>query len=98
MQALIDFDGWRKWKDFAKDSDKGRDTSKMSTSMATIAPNKKPASAKSTAPTLAASAPDANGPSTDKDDKKSKRKSIVQAPPTLPEDESETPTPDADDT
>ncbi|KAF2631574.1 CheY-like protein, partial [Macroventuria anomochaeta] len=25
MQALIDFDGWRKWKDFAKDSDSAKD-------------------------------------------------------------------------
>ncbi|XPS97531.1 Two-component response regulator SSK1p [Ascochyta lentis] len=101
MQALIDFDGWRKWKDFAKDSDStnNKDTSKMSTSMATIAPTKKSTSTKPTAPTLAASAPDTNGSSsTEKEDKRNKRKSIVQAPPTLPEDESETPTPDADDT
>ncbi|KAJ4329704.1 Two-component response regulator SSK1p, partial [Ascochyta clinopodiicola] len=99
MQALIDFDGWRKWKDFAKDSDStnNKDTSKMSTSMATIAPSKK--SVKPTAPTMAANTPDTNGSSsTEKEDKKGKRKSLVQAPPTLPEDESETPTPDADDT
>jgi osomolarity two-component system response regulator SSK1 len=99
MQALIDFDGWRKWKDFSKDSDsaKDKDTSKLSTSMASIAPTKKSTSVSPTAPTLAANTPDTNGSSSkEKEDKKAKRKSLVQAPPTLPEDESETPTPDAD--
>jgi osomolarity two-component system, response regulator SSK1 len=28
MQALIDFDGWRKWKDFAAQSDSSKDESK----------------------------------------------------------------------
>jgi len=100
MQALIDFDGWRKWKDFAKDSDsaKDKDANKMSTSMASIAPAKKSTTAKPTAPQLAATTiPETNGSSAqEKDDKKAKRKSIVQAPPSVPEDESETPTPDAD--
>jgi osomolarity two-component system response regulator SSK1 len=41
MQALIDFDGWRKWKDFATDSDNTKNTSKLSTSMASIAPSAK---------------------------------------------------------
>lgn len=27
MQALIDFDGWRKWKDFAAQSDSSKDKS-----------------------------------------------------------------------
>jgi osomolarity two-component system response regulator SSK1 len=99
MQALIDFDGWRKWKDFAKDSKgKEKDTSKMSTSMASIA-SRKPSTSKATVPTLAANAPETNGSSSaEKEDKKAKRKSLVQAPPTLPEDESEPPTPEADDT
>lgn len=26
MQALIDFDGWRKWKDFSHDKDDGEST------------------------------------------------------------------------
>lgn len=92
MQALIDFDGWRKWKDFAKDSDsaKDKDTNKMSTSMASIAPARKSAAAKPVAPQIAATAPDANGDA----DKKGKRKSLVHAPPVVPEDESETPTPE----
>jgi osomolarity two-component system response regulator SSK1 len=99
MQALIDFDGWRKWKDFAKDSDsaKDKDTNKMSTSMASIAPARKSTSAKPTAPQLAANTPDTNGSSSASQeiaDKKAKRKSLVQAPPSVPEDESETPTPD----
>ncbi|KAF3010688.1 ssk1 response regulator receiver [Curvularia kusanoi] len=101
MQALIDFDGWRKWKDFSKDSDsaKDKDANKMSTSMASIAPAKKSTSAKSSAPALAANTPDTNGSSTasssqEKDEKKAKRRSIVQAPPSVPEDESETPTPE----
>lgn len=72
MQALIDYDGWRKWKDFATDSDNTKNTSKLSTSMASIAPS-----------------------SAKPDDKKAKRKSItVLPPPSLPEDESEAPTPD----
>ena len=103
MQALIDFDGWRKWKDFAKDSDsaKDKDTNKMSTSMASIASAKKSTSVKPTAPQLAANTPETNGSSSvsssqDKEDKKAKRKSLVQAPPVVPEDESETPTPDAE--
>ncbi|KAJ4992169.1 response regulator receiver domain-containing protein, partial [Stagonosporopsis vannaccii] len=103
MQALIDFDGWRKWKDFAKDSDsaKDKDVNKMSTSMASIAPAKKSTNAKPTAPQLAPTVPDTNGSSSgssaqEKEDKKAKRKSLVQAPPSVPEDESETPTPDAD--
>lgn len=103
MQALIDFDGWRKWKDFAKDSDsaKDKDANKMSTSMASIAPANKSSTAKPTAPQLAANTSDTNGAapgssSQDKEDKKAKRKSIVQAPTTVPEDESETPTPDAE--
>ena len=28
MQALIDFDGWRKWKDFSHDNDEGESTKK----------------------------------------------------------------------
>jgi osomolarity two-component system response regulator SSK1 len=98
MQALIDFDGWRKWKDFSKDSDSAKDNSanKMSTSMASIAPTKKSTSVKPTAPVLAASTPDTNGSSAsqEKDDKKAKRRSIVQAPASVPEEESEGPTPD----
>lgn len=98
MQALIDFDGWRKWKDFAKDSDSAKDkeTNKMSTSMASIAPTRKSASAKPTAPQLAANTPETNGSAQDNADKKAKRKSLVQAPPAVLEDESETPTPDAE--
>lgn len=102
MQALIDFDGWRKWKDFAKDSDsaKDKDTNKMSTSMANIAPTKRSTSAKPIAPQLAANTPETNGTSSgsaqENADKKAKRKSLVQAPPAVPEDESETPTPDAE--
>ena len=97
MQALIDFDGWRKWKDFAKDSDsaKDKDTNKMSTSMASIAPTKRSTTTKPTAPQLAAVTPETNGSSSqEKEDKKAKRKSLVQAPPTVPEDESDTQTPD----
>lgn len=100
MQALIDFDGWRKWKDFSKDSDSAKDNNvnKMSTSMASIAPAKKSTSAKTTAPALAASTPETNGTSgpssQEKDDKKAKRRSILQAPASVPEEESEGPTPD----
>lgn len=42
MQALIDFDGWRKWKDFAAQSDTSKSTSKLSSSFSSTAPKSKP--------------------------------------------------------
>jgi osomolarity two-component system response regulator SSK1 len=97
MQALIDFDGWRKWKDFAEKSETMDSKSKMSASFSSIAPPKK----KDTNPTLAANPPDGSGMSIngikkeEEKEKKSKRKSVgVIPPPTLMED-SETGTPDA---
>jgi osomolarity two-component system response regulator SSK1 len=41
MQALIDFDGWRKWKDFAGQSDNSKSTSKLTSSFS-ITTSKKP--------------------------------------------------------
>lgn len=90
MQALIDFDGWRKWKDFAAASDTTNGTAKISTSYRTIAGNSKassnlsPTSANAsngkTSPTMA------NGITSD--EKKSKRKSLgIIPPPSLPEEE-----------
>ncbi|KAF2867397.1 hypothetical protein BDV95DRAFT_610797 [Massariosphaeria phaeospora] len=59
MQALIDFDGWRKWKDFATKNDASSDTaSKLSTSYSSIAPRSGKAGS-GHSPTLTASA--ANG-------------------------------------
>lgn len=95
MQALIDFDGWRKWKDFSSASD---------------APNEKFApKSKPLPPTLSATSPSSvvppspliNGttkPSQD-EQKKNKRRSmsgIKMHPPPLPEEES-TASPDAED-
>ena len=59
---------------------------------------RKSTSAKPTAPQLAANTPETNGSSGSQEvaDKKAKRKSLVQAPPSVPEDESETPTPNAE--
>lgn len=42
MQALIDFDGWRKWKDFAAQSDTSKSASKLSSSFSNTAPKSKP--------------------------------------------------------
>jgi len=87
MQALIDFDGWRKWKDFADKSENNDTTSKLSGSYASIAPNKKPITPN---PILSAAPPDTNGMSKDTDaERKSKRKSLVPHP--VLQEEAETP-------
>ncbi|KAF1943680.1 hypothetical protein EJ02DRAFT_433048 [Clathrospora elynae] len=91
MQALIDFDGWRKWKDFADKSENNDSTSKLSVSYSSIAPNKK----SSTGPTLAANPPDANGVGEDRE-RKNKRKSLAVVPPPVLPEEGETPPAEAD--
>jgi osomolarity two-component system response regulator SSK1 len=95
MQALIDFDGWRKWKDFANASDPMDGKSKMSASFSAIAPPKKK---EPTAPTLAANPPDGpgmsvNGIKNHEPDKKGKRKSlgVIPQPVLMEENEVETP-------
>lgn len=97
MQALIDFDGWRKWKDFATDSDTTSGTSKLSTSYASIAPRK---GKKPPSPTLAANPPSNGEASTTKpkdDEKKNKRRSVgVVPPPSLPEEDAALSTPDVE--
>lgn len=95
MQALIDFDGWRRWKDFTDASDTTDGTSKLSTSYASVAPRKG----------KAAASPTSNGPngaangtavkSKDDTDKKSKRRSMGMKPPVL-EVDSAASTPDVD--
>lgn len=87
MQALIDFDGWRKWKDFAEKTDDTESTSKLSVSYQSIAP-KKGAASESSATTKAARKEEEN-------ERKSKRKSLSVLPPILPE-ETETPPPELD--
>ncbi|KAF1840079.1 uncharacterized protein K460DRAFT_359809 [Cucurbitaria berberidis CBS 394.84] len=94
MQALIDFDGWRRWKDFADKSENNDSTSKLSVSYHSMAPSKK------ASPTLAAIPSDSvNGVKKDDEakdkererERKSKRRSLgVIPPPALPE-EAETP-------
>ena len=80
MQALIDFDGWRKWKDFADKSENNDTTSKLSGSYASIAPNKKSPS------------PETNGAKKDAEtDRKNKRKSLGVVPPPMLREETETP-------
>ena len=96
MQALIDFDGWRRWKDFADKSETMDSKSKMSASFSSIAPQKK----KELAPALAANAPDGSVNGVKKDDdkeKKGKRKSVGMGvvPPAVME-ENESGTPDAE--
>lgn len=105
MQALIDFDGWRRWKDFTN-SDTTDGTSKLSTSYASVAPRRGKAAVNSS-PTIAANLPNgqagpagANGTSAkskDEPERKAKRKSMgVIPPPVLPEEESAASTPDVD--
>ncbi|KAL5405142.1 hypothetical protein PMIN03_008665 [Paraphaeosphaeria minitans] len=100
MQALIDFDGWRRWKDFTNASDTTNSTSNLSTSYSSVAPRRGKAAA---SPTL--SAPNGAGPSSangtatkskDDTDKKSKRRSMGVIPPALPEVDSAASTPDVD--
>jgi osomolarity two-component system response regulator SSK1 len=103
MQALIDFDGWRRWKDFAAQSDTTEGTSKLSTSYSAIAPKGRTNSALS--PTSANHGPNGrigsaatNGvspPKAREDEKKNKRRSTGMIPPPLPEEESGNSTPDA---
>lgn len=105
MQALIDFDGWRKWKDFAAQSDTTDGTSKLSSSYSSIAPRSKANNALS--PTAAANMPNgktgptaANGITSiakpKDEEKKNKRRSLgVVPPPALPE-ETESSTPPAE--
>lgn len=90
MQALIDFDGWRKWKDFAADSDSTSKTSKLA-----IPPRKVKNNAKTS---QAANQTNGEGPSTANgvvtkpkdEEKKSKRRSMgIVPPPALPEEESQ---------
>lgn len=99
MQALIDFDGWRKWKDFADKSENNDSTSKLSVSYASIAPSKK---STNLSPTLAASQPETNGVKKDEDakererERKSKRKSLSVVPQPILTEETETPPPEAE--
>ncbi|OAG03209.1 uncharacterized protein CC84DRAFT_1151632 [Paraphaeosphaeria sporulosa] len=100
MQALIDFDGWRRWKDFTNASDTTNSTSNLSTSYSSVAPRRGKAAASPTS-----SAPNGAGPSSangtatkskDDVDKKSKRRSMGVIPPALPEVDSAASTPDVD--
>jgi osomolarity two-component system response regulator SSK1 len=94
MQALIDFDGWRQWKDFADKSENNDSTSKLSGGYSSIAPNKKTSS--SLSPTTASNLSEVNGVKKDADaERKSKRKSIGVVPPPVQE-ESETPPAEVD--
>lgn len=49
MQALIDFDGWRKWKDFAAPSDSSKANSAVSKTVAAANKKKKELAAKEAA-------------------------------------------------
>lgn len=92
MQALIDFDGWRKWKDFA-DSDTMDSKAKMSASFSSIAPKKKDASTLS----AANASEGVNGVKKEEEkEKKNKRKSVGVIPPPVLMEESEAGTPDAE--
>lgn len=93
MQALIDFDGWRKWKDFADKSEPMDSKNKMSASFISVAPKKKDISI---SPILAANTPEPGGSTVngitpvnkeENKEKKNKRKSLgVVHPPVLTEE------------
>ncbi|KAF2646309.1 hypothetical protein P280DRAFT_464555 [Massarina eburnea CBS 473.64] len=88
MQALIDFDGWRKWKDFAADSDTTAKTSKL----AIPSRRSKNNARASPAPTSGENPSTANGvaPKPKDDDKKNKRRSMgIVPPPMLPEEDTQ---------
>lgn len=98
MQALIDFDGWRKWKDFASDSDTTAGTSKLSTSYSSIAPRKAKGSAPAANSVNGHAGPSTNGATVrpKDEDRKSKRRSVgLVPPPMLPEEDSQASNPDA---
>ncbi|KAF2202336.1 hypothetical protein GQ43DRAFT_369364 [Delitschia confertaspora ATCC 74209] len=104
MQALIDFDGWRKWKDFAAQSDTTESTSKLSSSFSSTAPRSKAkANASPTSATNPGNTGTANGvggnPKTSRERMESRRRSIGLSgpPPVLEEQESATPPPESDD-
>ncbi|KAH9881147.1 hypothetical protein J1614_001642 [Plenodomus biglobosus] len=81
MQALIDFDGWRKWKDFADKSDNNDSTSKLNVSYHSIAPSKKAG----LSPTVASHV-EVNGDKDKDKERKNKRKSLSVLPPVLVEE------------
>jgi osomolarity two-component system, response regulator SSK1 len=100
MQALIDFDGWRKWKDFASQSDTTDAAAKLSSSYSSIAPKSK--SNTGLSPTVAANISEgrnssaANGsvstPKPKDEERKNKRRSMgMIPPPPLPEEDGPTP-------
>jgi osomolarity two-component system response regulator SSK1 len=95
MQALIDFDGWRKWKDFADKSENNDTTSKLSVSYSSVAPNKK--SSSNPSPTLAPNSQEANGVKKEGEtERKNKRKSLGVVHPPVLQEESETPPAEVD--
>jgi len=84
MQALIDFDGWRKWKDFAAASETTEGTTKLSTSYRSIAPRSKTNS--NISPTAVSNSTNGKTGSTiangiTSEEKKNKRKSLGIVPP-----------------
>jgi osomolarity two-component system response regulator SSK1 len=92
MQALIDYDGWRKWKDFAAAKGDAADQPKASTGYSSYASRPKP-TLSPVSPTSEQTRPlGINGvtsPKSPDGDKKNKRRSLgVGRPPALPEEES----------
>jgi osomolarity two-component system response regulator SSK1 len=87
MQALIDFDGWRKWKDFAS-SDSTETTSKLSSSYSSTVPKSK---ATPNLPTAAANGGTLPPAATSKEEKAAKRRSLGVGP-TVVEEKEDTPT------
>lgn len=105
MQALIDFDGWRKWKDFAAAQSDDKNSNKASTSYSSYAtrpkPNASPTSATSSAALRSNTPPAVNGvlstsQQLDEEKKRKRRSQAFVRPPSLPEEDS-TPPEDGED-
>lgn len=99
MQALIDFDGWRKWKDFASQSDSTNTSKTPSKQKVNLGSNLSPSSASTvngrTGPTAANGVVSSTGGEEEKEKKKhNKRRSLgVVPPPVLKEEDSSIGTP-----
>ncbi|KAF2493031.1 hypothetical protein BU16DRAFT_96266 [Lophium mytilinum] len=104
MQALIDFDGWRKWKDFAAQSDNSKSTSKLTSSFSintskkakagsNLSPNSATNPANGVNGTSGTAAAAAASKAKKKEEDKKKRDSIGMGGPVVEEKESESPSP-----
>ena len=102
MQALIDYDGWRKWKDYGAQSETTANTANLSASFSTTAPRSKIKTGSSPTSATNPSGTSFSGPTngssgtakTPRESLKERRRSIVGPAPVA--EETETPPPEGD--